>query len=978
MDNNLSNPDIDHRIIRNINYYETRTPSRLIDEQACYIPCVEEDQIECVVTTYLMGRKRHIIDQYKYICLRLKYLRFRSNINKKIDVDGSGLHENTYMYINENTPMIELVKYGVIQPFALFINGRFIPWDIISISITPNVSYILIDISKLAENGDEGKGKEFSDLISEKDLIKYAQIITLPTYMTFSTNGESITQSNVICSFDKKGLLSSTQIKYSLIVKDNMSPHLCTSYLHLGNGDMNSTKDISKSLQDMSNQSIELSQVHLTDKNALLFKNGRLAVGKKINIKRGFDFDYLDKKNYEDFSPYIEMVTVEGDLGENPTIRFDNLNMTITDNKKNLFNQYADTSVFAIYHLGIDVSDLAQKGCVCKISLKENGTFQTGISFGYVYILPGNTRTNATWFQLNSDTDFRTTQANLLKNAAENYIAVLSTSEVTWQRIIDNYDIRIESAEDNAYDCKLYINTDYSNSINAIDIASNSFVQTVVSDVNQNGNNSQYKELYDIMKTPFDTTMDRDTDFDTNVVAMINSMLKYNSNLFKETFKRNSNLEITEYTGEWVNKNKRVNNSLFIPIRHKNLDEEFVIMLVNGELYKYDHAIKRHSSYCVIPITGIKDTDHIEFLRFRNINNYTFDITINKDDEPAYYSSDFINKNMVLFSNEPDDDDPYSYPVDGKQYLPVDYNLKVNDEGLTKITLTNEFYYGKKLKAAYKNRYVHAQYIIPDSDEIQYSIDLKDRFSYCTDYNKFLVFHNGRKVDSNLYKIVLPSTPTTPFYEFRLYFSIKVEAFDKIDVIYVPSLMQDIVYMAETEDLSGNIVVDKDILNYGISTDLFIVWINGKKIPASSIKDIGENRMHIISNEQSTKNLIITKYIPDIDELIESFKSNTSLWDQIISKLSQEDIYKLLGFTPKGLSDNENDIYEGANERMKELSLALILEQYAMNYRVDITDKFVYDYLYADEAKEYNESGEIVFGADANTEYKYSDSTEEE
>ena len=116
--------------------------------------------------------------------------------------------------------------------------------------------------------------------------------------------------------------------------------------------------------------------------------------------------------------------------------------------------------------------------------------------------------------------------------------------------------------------------------------------------------------------------MDKNIDYNTNIVNAIKTMLKYDSNSFQETFKRTSNLEITEYTGEWVNKTTRQDNTLWVPRRHNYMNEEFIIMLVNGKLYKYDHAIKYRANYCIIPITDIDDNDKIEFLRFKNINNF--------------------------------------------------------------------------------------------------------------------------------------------------------------------------------------------------------------------------------------------------------------------------------------------------------------------------------------------------------------------
>ena len=819
-------------LINNINYYKTRSANRLRDEQSAYIPTLEEDQIECTVNSYIMAGKRYLMNQYETICIRLKYLKLKSNTYRMRE-----------KYNNKNTSMRELVANNIIQPFALFVNGRFIPWDIISISICPNASYLLIDISGL-----DGKPIEFKDLIS----IKYAQILTLPDYVRYSNNGESLDY-DVLCSFDSEGKFSTENPWYSLII--DKDPHVCTAYMNTSS--RFSAIDISESLTNIYGDQIQLDKIKFCKENALLFVNGLFSLGVKENIKKGTDWDFVNE-DYTDFAPKIQLVQSDEDLGTNPNIVFDYTNLTINNGHN------------------------------------------------------------------------------------------------------DNGDV---------YDIVICANTEYSNTVDNIAKAKNDFIQPIVQ---KKYNGEEVPAYFEQLNTPFEMVMDRNTDYNTNVVNAIKSMLKYNSNSFAETFKRTSNLEITEKTGKWVNENTKIDNTLWIPRRHSEMAEEFIIMLVNGELYKYDHAINHRANFCIIPITGINDTDKIEFLRFKNINNYTFDIIVNNYDGEnkdcfANHASDIINEDMVLFSDEPLESDPYEYPSDGKQYFPVNYTLERSANGLIKIVLENDFYYGKTLKVAYKNRYVHAQYVVPGEEYVQYAIDLKEKFAFCNDYTKFLVFHNGRKLDSNFYRIVLPSRSTTPFYEFKLYFSIPVNELDNIDVIYTPSLMKDIVYQPEAE-LSGSIIVDKSILNYGIGSELFIVWINGRKIPASNIQDISSTQMHILTDELSTRNLTITKYIPDIDTLIGDFHAENSDWDNIISQLTPQEIYNMLGINSTGLTDQEPDINEGAVD-IKSVMYELIREQYVMNPRVDITDKFVYDYLDVDQtaAEETDTDGNVLFSvADAN------------
>ena len=255
-------------IIKNINYYMTRSADRLKDEQSSYIPTIEQDQIECTVNSYIMDGKRYLINQYENLCIRLRYLKFKSNTYRKNEA-----------YNNKNTSMRELVANNIIQPFALFVNGRFIPWDIISISICPNASYLLIDISGL-----DGKPIEFKDLIN----IKYAQILTLPDYISYHMSnpmlkapshfvGEPTNKQpgldedpdinpldyNILCSFNKKGEFTIDNPWYFLII--DKEPHVCTAYMSTSNR-INGI-DISSSFTDIIGNPVNLDGIRFTKEN---------------------------------------------------------------------------------------------------------------------------------------------------------------------------------------------------------------------------------------------------------------------------------------------------------------------------------------------------------------------------------------------------------------------------------------------------------------------------------------------------------------------------------------------------------------------------------------------------------------------------------------------------------------------------------------------------------------------------------------
>lgn len=534
-----------------------------------------------------------------------------------------------------------------------------------------------------------------------------------------------------------------------------------------------------------------------------------------------------------------------------------------------------------------------------------------------------------------------------------------------------NIDIRLDSSfitidngnpESQRYDIVVCVNTEYSNTIDNIynvekDFLRNKVEEMVVAD--------QTPEFYEMLKDEFKFEMDITKDYSTNITNAIKAMLKYNSNAFNWSYIQNSNLLIEDYpTDELLSNVSEEDGTISIPRQHSAMVEEFIIMLVNGCLYKYDYMIKHIANLCIIPIQEISSTDKIELLRFRNVNNNVYDITVGEEDGFVYYSPDIVNDHMVLFSNEPMVDDPYEYPNDGSQYFPIEYSLETDENGLIKIILNEPFYYDKPLKIAYNNRYHHASYVAGKSEYRHYYVDLKDKFNFCYDYSKYLVFLNGKKLDSKFYRPVLPVRKTTPFYAYKLYFSVLVEEGDRLDIIYTPSLMKDI-KCDQQVDITGDVVVSKDILKYGLGSELYMIWINGRKIPKDHIEDIDATHLKITTDEKSIHNLCVTKYIPDIDILIDSFISDDSEWDKVTSMLNKTELLAMLGINEIQITDTDTDIGEGGVP-IKTIMKELIREQYLMNPKVDITGKFVYDYLDVDDTVIKDEDGNIVTDNEGN------------
>ena len=514
------------------------------------------------------------------------------------------------------------------------------------------------------------------------------------------------------------------------------------------------------------------------------------------------------------------------------------------------------------------------------------------------------------------------------------------------------------------YDFGVFVNTKYTPTVDNINFTDLDGLTPYVEA--ENAGNPH--EMMDNLQEPFKMKMDIQKHYDENVADAIKAMLSYNASLFNEAILAKSNLIIEEYTGAEFLSLLHDDGTVVLSREHNIVSDELILIMVNGLIYQYTHMIRYRVDECVIPVQGIKETDIVEVFRFKNIrNSNNMYITINEDDGFMNYDPDIINNEMNLFSRETNST-YFSYPSGGLQHFPVEYSLETDEEGKIKIILSNSLYYGKRLRLTYKYQYKHYAYTLtnPGNPE-KFKFDLGDKFMYCENYHQYLIFLNGKRLSTEQYRMTLPVRDTTPFSRFEIYFTMPINDGDKLDVIYVPSMIKDCIYIPEIPT-TGDIVVDKSLLGFDLSRDIYMVWVNGRKVPRSKLVDIDSTHMRIIADVGSTKSVSVTKFIPDIDAITPVFKENQALWDAVTSKLTLDEVYELLGITGETLTNTEAALWDDSIN-VRTIMFELIRDQYLNNPAVDPTDAFIYDYVDVDTSAidGYDSAGNAILPvADAN------------
>jgi hypothetical protein len=444
--------------------------------------------------------------------------------------------------------------------------------------------------------------------------------------------------------------------------------------------------------------------------------------------------------------------------------------------------------------------------------------------------------------------------------------------------------------------------------------------------------------------TTFELDYDSSISYDENMLKSAKTIIEYNSDLFNEVYASNSTLDIYRVDGKWVLSHLNTAGYLDIPRRRWHENDGFVIMLVNGELYKYYYTHTYYANRFRVSVQDIVEDDIVEFLFFKDACNHTLDITVNEDDEYTAYATHYRNDGMNIFSNETDST-LFEYPSDGEQCFAVKHKFLTNADGESKITFDNPFYYGKQLKLTYRNqfRYFFYKFSQEDEDKNDIAVDIGTDFIYCPDYSKYMVFLNGRYLGTDQYRLVLPNRDTVPFYKYSIYLTRPIKADDFLEVFYVPILINDIATYDSIET-NGEIVVDTSKLTYALTNNTYMIWVNGRKIPADHITNISRNKVMINTDTKSINSVCVTKYIEDNDYLSEIFSNNESLWDKIVSNLSHEEICTLLGIDDITLTNTEDKAF-GETYPITSVMWEIIRDFYMCNPSVDITEPFVYDYI---------------------------------
>lgn len=412
----------------------------------------------------------------------------------------------------------------------------------------------------------------------------------------------------------------------------------------------------------------------------------------------------------------------------------------------------------------------------------------------------------------------------------------------------------------------------------------------------------------------FDPALSRYKSYSQNRSEFLNYLATYDLLLFNKVYISNKDYITLEVDGAWMIAHQDDEGRFRIPRQFQDGNPFYIIVFVNGLVYKYyrNHFYDVRYFYC--PISEVKATDVVEIMYFKNAKNYELSGVVDHYDTYEKYDPYYYDNNTKIFC--PDLRAPmFRYPKSGIESFPVGFSYEYDSEDPKKfrVRYDSSYYYGRDIKVTNRKRFVYNSYEVSgiDDDKVYFKVDLGDKFRYCTETNKFVVFLNGFRMIQDMYCFVLPYDPETPFYKAVLYLCEPLKNGDLVEVFYLPTSMVDLYGDRAPMTLSrtGVINIDKSLLKYPLDKDLVTVWLNSRKIPDSQIKNISSDKIMITGDIDTTIDIRVATMISDEDldlEYVNLFQNTESDWDKAMSVVRNPEKY--LGYSAPNIAHPDTPV----------------------------------------------------------------------
>lgn len=443
----------------------------------------------------------------------------------------------------------------------------------------------------------------------------------------------------------------------------------------------------------------------------------------------------------------------------------------------------------------------------------------------------------------------------------------------------------------------------------------------------------------------FDFQFDRNLSYDENIQRAFIYIMTYNSSLMNEIYKESSNLESRIYKGSDLKLLMNEQGYITMSRRLNSMYDNYPIIFHNGLLYKYyNETVYKNKSF-TFPLVNVSDSDIIEILFFKKIDNRVFPLYLPSGDDDIRILDATIDVNhMKLYTINPENSTFNIERTERTQYE-IPFIVERLDNDTVDIKLQDSFHYDRRLSLVSDRQF---RYMCKIVQEDTIDVMLSNDFNFCTERNKYLVFINGRKIDNENFKVTIAKS-SLPFDDLSVYVNIPLLKGDRIEIFYVSEPLEEISVQPRITQ-SGVVTVNRDKISYDLDEELYMVFVNGRKMNSTQLKKANSNRLKILSDLESIDNLCIIKHVKDDKIISNIFRSIHSDLDNAYDGLSDFEISSLFQ------SDNAYNMNEAnikSNKVEMDKILYHIIQDYYMRPYINNGDIFEYDF------DEFNNSLEV-------------------
>lgn len=400
----------------------------------------------------------------------------------------------------------------------------------------------------------------------------------------------------------------------------------------------------------------------------------------------------------------------------------------------------------------------------------------------------------------------------------------------------------------------------------------------------------------DNFMVPFDFYLTRDKSYLRNISEATRYILTYHMQLLIDFYKDQSNIKSVIFTGEKVLElSSKTEGFLVMPRQRTGIFHDYIMVFKNDKLYDHHDSIIYDNNMLKIPILNyVESEDRIEILHFKKADNNYYNLTIT-DNEPDYIPDNLRYDDFLLFGNSYSGNPIYpdfNSENSGQYELRFKYKNSFNDYGKyknTEIVLEDPYYKNKSINITSKRQFHYMRYNVVNTD-ISVNITMSPEFRFCHNKNQYMIFFNGDRINQNEWNLSVPNDSNT-IENIIICADLPVHPGDRIDIFYIPYTYSEIILENHTSRF-GDIILDTNELDYPFDRELFLIFIDGKRVQPDRIQNISANRVRILSVQPTYHNITICKYLEPTTVLQKVF-SYSDKWTDSINSLSEVEYEKL-------------------------------------------------------------------------------------